>query len=126
MTRYAYNLQKQPPAPFVLVTLRNPSTGAEVRDVPAQLDTGGDPSLLPLPVAQALALSRTGHAAIGGVGGTIEQMDLYGVLLGINTLAPRPVEVLAHPGEPWVLLGRDVLNAHRLLLDGPGLALEIG
>jgi hypothetical protein len=25
-----------------------------------------------------------------------------------------------------VLLGRDVLNGYRLLLDGPGLALEIG
>ncbi len=27
--------------------------------------------------------------------------------------------------ETFVLLGRDVLNRHRLLLDGPGLALEI-
>jgi hypothetical protein len=34
--------------------------------------------------------------------------------------------VVASSGEPWVLLGRDVLNAHRLLLDGPHLTLEIG
>ena len=28
--------------------------------------------------------------------------------------------------EPWVLLGRDVVNAHRLVLDGPQFTLEIG
>lgn len=27
--------------------------------------------------------------------------------------------------EPWILLGRDVLNGHKLVLDGPDLALEI-
>jgi hypothetical protein len=34
--------------------------------------------------------------------------------------------VLASPSEQWVLLGRDVLNAHRLLLDCPSLGLEMG
>jgi hypothetical protein len=34
--------------------------------------------------------------------------------------------VFALEGEPFILLGRDVLNQHRVLLDGPGLALEIG
>ena len=35
-------------------------------------------------------------------------------------------KVVASSGEPWVLLGRDILNAHRLFLDGPQLTLEIG
>ena len=30
MTRYPFNTQKQPPAPFVLLTLRHPRSGAEV------------------------------------------------------------------------------------------------
>ncbi|HBI44750.1 MAG TPA: hypothetical protein DDY78_18140 [Planctomycetales bacterium] len=40
----------------------------------------------------------------------------------------RPaVEVRAALGEhePHILLGRDVLNVHRILLDGPQRALEI-
>jgi len=126
MIRYAYNGQKQPPAPFVLVTLRHPYVGTELRDVPAQIDTGADQSLLPLPLARTLALPHSGQVAVGGVGGTTEQMDLYGVLLGIHTLPLQAVEVLAHPGEPWVLLGRDVLNTYRLALDGPRLVLELG
>jgi hypothetical protein len=34
--------------------------------------------------------------------------------------------VVASAGEAWILLGRDALNAHRLLLDGPRLFHEIG
>ena len=39
---------------------------------------------------------------------------------------PQTLEVVASAGEAWILLGRDVLNTHRLVLDGPQLALEIG
>jgi hypothetical protein len=34
-------------------------------------------------------------------------------------------EVLANRDELYVLLGRDVLNRHRIVLDGPQLVLEI-
>jgi hypothetical protein len=36
-----------------------------------------------------------------------------------------PAQIDAYVEEPFVLLGRDVLNGHRLLLDGPGLTHEI-
>lgn len=126
MIRYAYNAQKQPPAPFILVTLRHPYSGAELSEVPAQLDTGADQSLVPFAMAQALSLLHTGAVEVSGVGGNREIMERYGVLIAIHTFPARLVEVLSHPGEPWVLLGRDVLNHHCIVLDGPRLALEIG
>lgn len=125
MIRYTYNTQKQPPAPFVRVTLRHPNTGAEVRDLPAQLDTGADRSVLPLSVASALALHQSGVMEVIGVGGNGEEMPVFDVLLGVHNLTPLRTEVLAHPGEPWVLLGRDVLNGYRAVFDGPNLILEI-
>jgi hypothetical protein len=124
--RYAYNLQVQPPAPFVLVNLRSPMTGAAVRDVPAQIDTGADCTVLPESVSLALALIASGQATATGFAGIPTQVSLYPVELGIHTEAPQPLEVLTSPEEAWVLLGRDVLNGKRVLLDGPGLALEIG
>ncbi len=126
MIRYAYNQQLQPPAPFVLITLRNPLTGAETQDVPAQLDPAADRSLVPLKSIASLGLPAIGSIPIGGVGGTVAEMTLYPVEIAIHTLPLLAVEVVAHPEEPWVLLGRDILNFHRLLLDGPQLALEIG
>ena len=62
----------------------------------------------------------------GSFGGVIHSLPVYAVLLGIHDLPAPPFKVTADAEESWVLLGRDVLNAHRLLLDGPHLGLEIG
>jgi predicted aspartyl protease len=125
MKRFRYNAQLQPPAPFVLVTLANPLTGAEVNNVPAQIDTAADRTLLPSTVVEHLALPVVGDIPIGGVGGTVSLMTVYAVLLTSPTQTALALEVVAHPNEAWVLLGRDVLNSHRVVLDGPGLALEV-
>jgi hypothetical protein len=123
--RYSYQTQLQPPAPFVYVTLRNPVTGAEVRDVPAQVDSAADRTVLPGTAIQTLSLPQIGTIAIAGVGGIIQNMPSYPVHLGIHNLPGALVEVVGSPGESWVLLGRDVLNAHNLLLAGPQQFLEI-
>ncbi len=126
MIRYNYLSQLQPPAPFVNVTLQHPLSGAELRDVPAQLDTAADRTLLPDALVQTLNLPQIGTIPIGGVGGVAQTMPSYPVRLAVHDLPTLTVEVVASPGEAWVLIGRDVLNAHRLLLDGPGLILDIG
>jgi hypothetical protein len=124
--RFPYPSQVHPPAPFVNLMLRNPLTGSELRDVPAQLDTAADRTLLPTSLVQALNLPQIRSIPIGGIGGFFQLMPSYPVLLAIDNLPAQNCEVIADPNEAWVLLGRDVLNAHRILLDGPRLALEIG
>ena len=126
MIRFSYVPQFRPPAPFASVTLRNPVTGAEQRDAPAQLDTAADRTLLPEAVVQALALPQIGTVPIGGVGGVIQTMPSYPAQVAIHNLPALTVEVVASAGEDWILLGRDVLNDYRLLLDGPQLFVEIG
>ena len=125
MITYAYNTQIFPPAPFVLLTLRDPVTGDFMSGVPAQIDSAADRTVLPLSIAEAMKLHSIGTVLIGGVGGTITSMPSYAVLLGVHTLAERLIEVIAHSEESWVLLVRDVLNDLRLVLDGPRLVLEI-
>ena len=63
--------------------------------------------------------------AIGGLGGIIYSLPTYIVFVAIHDLAPQAVKVVASADEPWMLLGRDVLNGHRLVLDGPGSYLEV-
>ncbi len=125
MPRYKYQQLLRPPAPFVHVALRNPLSSVELREVAAQLDTAADRTLLPSSLVQALGLPKIGRIAVGGVGGTVQKMPTYPVLLAIHGLGERSIAVVADEEEPWVILGRDVLNAHRILLDGPKLALEI-
>jgi hypothetical protein len=73
-----------------------------------------------------LGLVPLDELAVAGFGGQVLIVATYLLELSLRSQPPQLIEVLAHEGEPHVLLGRDVHNIHRLLLDGPGLALEIG
>ena len=126
MIRYAFLAQLQPPAPFVNVVLRNPVSGAELCKVPAQLDYAADRTVLPAAVVRSLNLPQVGTMTLGGFGGSTHTLPVYATLLGLHDLPIQPFKFAAHAEEPWVLLGRDVMNRYCILLDGPNQALEIG
>ncbi len=126
MVRYGYNAQFTPPAPLVHVTVRSPDLTKEVPDFPAQLDTAADRSVLPQQIADDLALPQAGQIALVGLGGHLTTTPLFLVQLEVRQLSPLLVVVAASTAEPLILLGRDVLNQFKILLDGPGLALEMG
>jgi hypothetical protein len=48
------------------------------------------------------------------------------VAITVHDLPLVLVRVALGEWEPYILLGRDVLNAYRVLLDGPQTFLEIG
>ena len=81
---------------------------------------------MPLRHAEALSLPTIGEMLVGGLGGSVEVLSVYAVVLGVHTLQPRLLEIAAHPDEAWILLGRDVMNDYLMSLNGPRLALEIG
>jgi predicted aspartyl protease len=126
MIRYSYNCQVEPPAPFVHVSLRCPETGKAVDDLPAQIDTAADRTVIPANLVELLELLPLDELPVAGFGGQVFVIPTYLVGLALRTFVAAPVEVFAHPEEPFILLGRDVLNRLRLLLDGPALAFEIG
>jgi hypothetical protein len=67
-----------------------------------------------------------GTMPVCGLGGRVDVLSIYLVELVVHDYPPIRVPVLAGENEPFVLLGRDVLNHFRVLLDGPAKALEIG
>jgi predicted aspartyl protease len=125
MIRYGYNSQVDPPAPFVLVSLRNTADGAEIRDLPAQIDTSADRTVLPEKYVQSLGLAQIGNIQVAGFAGATYSLSTFVVQIGLHNLNPLTVKVIG-ADEPWVLLGRDVVNALRLGLDGPQFLLDIG
>ena len=126
MIRYAYNRQAEPPAPFVHVSLRRPDGASSLDELAAQIDTAADRTVIPGRLVARLGLVPLDELPVVGFGGQVLLVPTYFVEVAVRGQPPCPVEVLAHDGEPHVLLGRDVLNRFRLLLDGPGFALEIG
>ncbi len=125
MIRYAYNRQVEPPEPFVHVSLGRPSDGPSLDDLPAQIDTAADRTVIPGGLVTRLGLVPLDELPVAGFGGQVLLVLTSLVNLSIRGQISRQIEVIAHEGEPYILLGRDVLNHHRIVLNGPGLALEI-
>ncbi len=123
MIRYNYNTQFDPPAPLVLVTLRNPRTGQFVVDLPAQIDPGADFTVLPDVTVEHLQLVPVGEIEAMGLGRRIDVVPTFLVNIDLHDFTHASVKVIASD-EPYILLGRDVLNQHRIILDGPKLKLE--
>jgi predicted aspartyl protease len=126
VTRYRYNQQVSPPAPFVHVTLRHPVRSEAVSDLPAQLDTAADFTVVPLSLIEELGLVPFDAVPVLGFGGTLTNVPTFLVRLSLRGQEPVALEVLGSAGEPHILLGRDILNRHRFVLDGPRLVLEMG
>lgn len=126
MIRYRYALEAQPPAPFVNVTVRCPTTGRHIERTPALLDSGADCTVLPSSVVSALDLVQVGLQECEDFHGVIVVRPVFLVAVSIHDLPPVEVRVVLEERQKYVLLGRDVLNNHRIVHDGPQLALEIG
>ncbi len=52
-------------------------------------------------------------------------MPTFLVQIQLRGSHTQVIKVLASAEEPYILLGRDVLNRFRITLDGPNLVLEI-
>lgn len=117
---------ESPPAPYVLVIVSRPNGSAHAPDLPAKVDTGADRTIIPTALATQLALEEVGRLTFVGLADQQIELPIYEVTLVIRDLDPIDVKVAASDGEPHVLLGRDVLNRYRIVLDGPNGRLEIG
>ena len=126
MITFRYLTEFEPPAPFVSVTVGHPAAERATNLIPARVDSAADRTVIPLSVAEGLQLEPVDERQFEGVGGHVEPMPIYLVSMTIRGFGPHPLAVAAHRAEPVILLGRDVLNHYRIVLDGPNQTLEIG
>ena len=108
-----------PPAPLAEVTLSDPATGARCDRVRMLIDTGADISVVPRSAVSQLALSveQAAQYEVAGFGegrSTLPAIDLRMTFLGHNFRGQFLVVEQDHG-----ILGRNVLNAVRIHLDGP-------
>jgi hypothetical protein len=113
-----------PPAPLALVDVSNSSTGASLSDVPMLLDTGADVTLLPHAVADRLGAATTPDRLyeLTGFDGSTSLAPAISLELTFCRTTFRGQFLLID--QEWGILGRNILNAVPLLLDGPGLTWD--
>jgi hypothetical protein len=81
--------------------------------------------VLPGRVVAALGLVEDGRALFQGFAGELVELPLFLVAVQVHDLPAVLTRAVLGREEPHVLLGRDVLNHHRTLLDGPQCLLGI-
>ena len=107
-----------PAAPVATVILRHPDNGESLPGVPMLIDSGADATLLPRSAVLSLSLLGTGerYEMVAFDGSIHETEAVRGVLIFLNkTFQGRFLQVESEIG----IIGRNVLNRVRLLLDGP-------
>ena len=112
-----------PPAPVARVVVRHPEREQSVRDVPMLIDSGADATLLPRFAATSLGLEGTGERyQLEGFDGTISESEAVLASLAFvrRNFRGRYLLTDAEVG----VIGRDILNHLRLLLNGPALHWE--
>lgn len=119
--RAAYSTRYDPPAPVLPIRVTRGGGGRSLA-LAGLVDTGADVTVLPESVVMRLSLPRVGTVRIAGVVGHA-RAPVHAAMLEVAGRAAL-FEVIALSDE--AILGRNVLNALRLVLDGPQLALEVG
>lgn len=111
------------PAPFVTITVTG-IDAANPCDESAQVDTGADRTLVPTRVVERLGLPEVERITFEVADGHVVVLPIFLLLVTIPGFDPVEVYAAASDGESHILLGRDVLNYYRVILDGPAELLR--
>lgn len=129
-TRFPYSPVKREPIPAAIIELHHPAGTAVLSPVSAHLDTAADMTVVPLPTLQRLGVTAHRQLAAKGFGGTLRPLDVFHVRIVIPGVGDFLREVLGYSAEPFVLIGRDILNRYRITFDKPnrvfGIPLNAG
>ena len=121
---YPYSRNYHPPAPVVEVTLVSAAENLRVGPLPGFVDTGADGTLVPTPYLDEIHAPTTAEVAIRSQWGERRRVLLYLADVQIAGVTLPGIEVVGDEVSDEIVLGRDVLNRLRVLLDGPGQQTE--
>jgi predicted aspartyl protease len=119
----AYDAERfTPAAPLALVTCKNPDTGASWVDMPMLIDTGADVSLLPQETLKRLGLTAAldRRYELVGFDGNLSTAPVVQAVVVFCGRTFRGQYLLVE--QEYGILGRNLLNAVPLMLDGPHLS----
>ncbi len=122
---HRYSRAYSPPMPSLEIYLSLPSGAPRVGPLAALIDTGADGTLVPSKHLRLLESAETDQVWIRSQWGEHRLALGYMVDLHIGALRLPAVHVVRDDRGKEIIIGRDVLNKLRLLLDGPAETTEI-
>jgi predicted aspartyl protease len=117
--KYPYDATYEPAFPTVPVILRNSEEGLRTETLQSLLDTGSDGSLVPIAFLEEILAPPLTDTHIRSHWGEWRAAQLFAVDIELDDLRLPGVFVVGDEQGSEIVLGRNVLNKLRLLLDGP-------
>jgi len=124
MLIFPYELSEHPPAPYLDIQVAPAGEIDRSISCRAKLDSGASLTVIPLALADDLELLVTDYVDVRAYDGHITTRPIYEVDIIIGSRVFSNVLVTSSH-RMNVLLGRDVMNRLRLVLDGPRQRLEV-
>ena len=125
MSHYPYSSEYFPAAPVLEITLGAPGTPPTLGPLEALVDTGADATLIPMKYLRQIGARKVDQATLRSQWGERRPVSLYAVAVEISQRRLAAMWVVGDEIGNEVVLGRNVLNRLRLLLDGPAGMTEV-
>ena len=122
--KWAYRAHIFPAMPILRVNLGYPEESLNLGPLDAIIDTGADGTLVPQSLIDAVHAPLVDQVKVRSHWGEARLVNLYTLDVGIDGVTLPAVEVVGDQGQE-IILGRNVLNHLRLLLDGPKEQTEL-
>lgn len=122
---YQYSRKYFPPAPIIDITLVSTAESLRSDPLPALVDSGADGTIVPMGYLDEIHAPPTQEMIIHSQWGERHSVMLYLVDVQIGDLTLPGIEVVGDEISNEVILGRDILNRWRILLDGPREMVEV-
>ncbi len=100
------------------------SRGQAVR-LTALIDSGADATIIPLPYLEQANIEQVGRAKMRWGTHASSSYDVYLATIQIGSHTFFGVRILADKQGTEAILGRDVLNQMKIILNGPAQVVEI-
>lgn len=124
MLRFSYDESEQPPAPYIELHISPHDPAKDTITMWAKLDSGASTTVLPTQLAQRWGILPVGYSRFLGYDGRVTIRPIYRIDVVIGARWFRDIRVTVSPRSN-VLLGRDVMNKLRLVLDSPQRVVEV-
>jgi len=118
-----YSHEYSPPAPSLRIRVLRPLSDRSL-ELDAKLDTGADMTVLPQSAIEELRLIPAGRVSVSSFDGRKAWRYTYFINISFDDTEFRMVEVIGDKRRD-ALLGRDILNKLKIVLDGKNLSFSL-
>ena len=122
---FDYDASYAPPAPIIELAFSSPVTDRSTPNLRAFVDSGADATIAPKSLLEDIQATFADDAYLRSQWGERRRVRLYVVDVSIGEWTLPGVTVVGDERSSELIVGRDVLNRLRVLLDGPALHVDV-